>query len=147
MDLPLRMSRECWSPRKRDTGCVTSRGQGPDFKGILRCSGNAPLCMEMVPDPETQATSRCGLGLDTGVVSRRMWMRSSGVDVEVRGDRLGVRARFRPQHPKLTPESILVASHSWTLELLRSIATGPTRQCHSRDTMGIQPLRTKVSIL
>lgn len=74
-------------------------------------------------------------------------MRSPGEDVEVRGDRRGVRARFRPQLPKLTPESILVAPYSWTQELIRSIATRPTHQCHYRDTVGIQPLRTKESVL
>lgn len=114
MDLPLRMSREYWSPRKRDTGCVTSRGQGLTLRGFSNVQAMPPSAWKWCLILRLKATSRCGLGLDTGVVSRRMWMRSPGEDVEVRGDRLGVRARFRPQLPKLTPESILVASYSWT---------------------------------
>lgn len=49
-------------------------------------------------------------------------MRSPGEDVEDRGNRLGVRARLRPQLPKLYPQSILIAPYSWTQELIRSIA-------------------------
>lgn len=61
-------------------------------------------------------------------------MRSPGEDVEVRGNRLGVRPRFRPQLPKLTPKSILLAPYSWTQELIRSIAPDQLTTVYSRDT-------------
>lgn len=103
MGLALRMSREYRSPRKRQGVCHKWR-PGPDFKKFLKCSGNAPsvrkwcLILRLRLHPGVVWAWTLG-----SFISRRLWMRSPGEDVEVRGNRLGVRARFRPQLPKLTP--------------------------------------------
>lgn len=52
--------------KKRRQGLCHKLRSGSEFKDFLRCPGNVPFAWKRCLINETQATARCGVGLDTG---------------------------------------------------------------------------------